>query len=90
MKNKLQISWSHDDAECDTCGWLTSEGAKVVYNGVTIMDAPAGAHCLGGAWVEEGHILKKLCDYLYIEVEGLDGMYNHTGADGDEWPSSGA
>lgn len=89
MKNKLQILWDYDDCDCETCGMSYSQGATVVYNGVVIMDARAAASCFGGPQVEEGHILKKLCNYLNIDVEGLDHMYDHTGAGGDEWPEIG-
>lgn len=84
---RLKIEWSHDDYDCEQCGGSSSTGATVYLDDKIIIDAPAHAYCFDSIYVEEGHILWKLCEALGIEVEGLYDGYEHTGAEGDEWPN---
>ena len=75
-KNKLKIEYSFDSHECETCGGMYSEGAVVEYDGKIILNTPANAGCFDCVNIEEGHILRALCDHLNIEIEGLDDIYD--------------
>lgn len=80
----LEIEWSYDSSDCETCGWTTSTGCVVRLNGEMILNEPANAWCQGATYIEEGHILDALCRKLNIRVKGLDESYNTMEMNKDE------
>lgn len=66
---KLKIEWSEDHHDCDTCGFIWSEGAVVTLGGKVILDMPASAGCYGSVWVDHQMILEALCNAQGIEIE---------------------
>lgn len=73
-KNLLEIEWSTDKCNCETCGTTWSTGAVVKYNGEIILNEPANASCFESVDIDEDNVLRALCNELNIDVviKGLD------------------
>jgi len=68
----LDITWLHDDYDCEDCGGSYAEGARVTLDGEPFLELIPVAHCFGGADYPTkdvyNEILKKL-GYSVVETD---------------------
>ena len=67
--DRLNIEWSSDDHDCETCGYSYSEGAVVKYNGKIILNKPACASCTDTVNVDYEDVLIALSEHLKISIK---------------------
>lgn len=65
---KLEINWSYDEHDCETCGSSWSEGAVVTLDGTEILNKPANAHCLSNTYVTREDIFEAALKHLGVEI----------------------
>ena len=68
MKHKVQIQWSEDTHECDTCGCSWATGAVVTVDGRVVMNKPALASCWNSIDVDVVDVYKAIIEHLGCEV----------------------
>lgn len=68
MKHKVEIQWSEDENDCETCGGRWSRGAVVKVDGETVLDKPAYAHFCNNVIVDESEVYKAILKHIGCEV----------------------
>lgn len=62
--DKVEIVWTSDVSDCDTCGPSYSDGAIVYINGVQVLDLMPIASCFDGQHYEEAAVFRKIIPFL--------------------------
>lgn len=68
MKHKVEIQWSEDEFDCETCGGIYARGAVVQLDGKIILDKPAIAACFGSQEVDDIEVYQVILKNLGCEV----------------------
>ena len=62
--SEVEIEWSKDYHDCETCGGSSSHGAVARVNGSTIFDRPAFAHCYNGTNVNSSEVYEAIFNHI--------------------------
>ncbi len=67
--NLIEIEWTSDHHDCDTCGINSAYGAVVRMNGEVIIELIPEASCYGGTSYCEEDVFKIIFKHLGYEVK---------------------
>lgn len=61
---KIEIEWSEDSHDCETCGTSWASGAVVTFDGGVVIDRPALAHCYDSQHIDQEEVYKEIIEKL--------------------------
>lgn len=68
---KIEIRWTVDSYDCETCGSSSAEGAIVTLDGEEILKLEPLAHCYNTIHFTQEDVYRKLLETLGYQVEEI-------------------
>lgn len=66
---KIEIEWTSDSYDCDTCGPSWAEGAVVKFDGQEVLALVPVAHCYDGQSYSEREVFAAVLEKLGHQLE---------------------
>lgn len=75
--NIIEIKWTYDEHDCDTCGISWSEGAVVTdADGKVILDLEPHAHCFNNRGYSREEVFMRLLAELGYTISTVEPIYD--------------
>jgi len=78
LNKKINIEWTQDTSDCETCGMSWADGGKIYIDGKMVDEVEPVAYCFGGTSAGEDELLVLALAHIGISVE-VDGEKYHIG-----------